>query len=178
MDGHTLPSKKLRDLLYKRTFVEPKIVLLEDDIKRTYYYNLSKVVNIQNKSRMLRLLHRDVYCGEKLYRFGMSDSDQCRRCFGTETILHLLMDCPYSKTVYSILNVNAEDIEGVLGIGLARGELEIRCDLINNLVFRQQILAPAVLVRCTLEKYAKGMVEKGKSKKFAQAKLQLIFNAG
>jgi len=59
---------------------------------------------------MLRLLYGDAYTDERLKRFGMADSDRCRRCFDKETVHHLLMECPYSCEVYKILGIQHTDI--------------------------------------------------------------------
>jgi len=50
-----------------------------------------------------RLLHGDVYFAERLYRFGLSESDRCKRCFEKETIMHLCVDCPYTRSIFSLL---------------------------------------------------------------------------
>jgi hypothetical protein len=173
-DDTTLNSRALREILFDQYEGSPKIALMGDDIKFPYFHKLSKVINVKNKSRMLRLLYGDVYCAERTFRFGLSDNNQCKRCFETETISHLLMDCPYTRRVYTLLGLNTLEINDILGIYLGRGELEIRADLLGFLVFGQRTLPPEVLVNTTLEKYAKGLTEAGGAKKAAVAKLRLI----
>ncbi len=133
------------------------------------------MTSTSNKSRLLRLLYRDVYCAEKLVRFGMSDNEYCRRCFGKETITHLLMECTYTSAVYNFLQLGDSSIEEVLGVDLAKDALEIRVDFICYLVFRQNTLPPEILVRTTLEKFAKGMSAKPKVEKIAKRELLRIF---
>jgi hypothetical protein len=58
------------------------------------------------------------------------------------------------------MGINHEEVAEVLGVTLKKQELEIRCDIFNYLVFRQHIIPPEILVRTTLEKYAKGVVSK------------------
>jgi hypothetical protein len=95
-----LSSKKIREALFVRDYANPKIILLENGEKSSFFSCLSKITNTKNKSRMLRLLYGDVYCAERLVRFGLSDSDRCRRCFEKETIMHLLTECSYTKRIY------------------------------------------------------------------------------
>ncbi len=131
-------------------------------------------MSVQNKSRMLRLLYGDVYCAERTFRFGLSDGDICRRCFATETIAHLLTECPYTLAVYSILGINDASITEILGVYLKRGELEIRADLLSSIIFRQNTLPPEILIKATLEKYAKGLSVTGGTDKIAANKIRLI----
>jgi retron-type reverse transcriptase len=173
LDVSELSSKKLRELIGKpKQLCTPKILELEDDLLRNYYMQISKLTSITNKSMILRLLQKDVYCGARLVRFGLEESDRCRRCFEEETINHLLLDCPYSREVLSLLGITDFDIEEILGITLNKHHLEIRCDVIAYLVFKQQILPPKVIVKTTLEKFAKGLVNTGKGKHVASVMLQ------
>jgi hypothetical protein len=62
----------------------------------------------------------------------------------------------------------------VLGITLNRYELEIRSDVLSYLVFKQAMIQPNVLVRTTLEKYAKGLVKVGKIQHIAERQLAYL----
>ncbi len=177
VDPAKISSKMLREILFGREMVNPKITLMENDEQLAYFSKLSKVVNVANKSKILRLLQGDVYCNDRLYRFGMTESDRCKRCFEKETISHLLSECMYTKAVYGILNINSDDVNEILGVHLGKAALEIRCDIISYIVFRQQSLLPETLVRTTLEKYAKGVVNRPGVQKVAKVKLRQIFGA-
>jgi hypothetical protein len=115
---------------------------------------------MQNKCKMLRLIHGDVYCAERLFRFVMSDNDKCRRCFQTETIEHLLIECPYTCEVYSLLGITDYEINNLIGVNRNKPALEIRCDILGYLIFRQHTLPPEILVRTTLEKFANNLAIK------------------
>jgi hypothetical protein len=143
-----------------------------EEVKYPYFKKLSKIVNVKNKSRMLRLLYGDVYCAERTFKFGLSEHDKCKRCFETETIIHLLRDCPYTREVYSLVGVDVLDISNILGVDLKRGELEIRADLLGSLVFGQKTLPPEVLVSITLDKFARGLTGIGGADKVAKDKLR------
>jgi len=139
-----------------------------------YYQKIGKISNVANKNRMLRLLQGDVYCGDRLVRFGMTESDRCRRCFEKETIIHLTLECPYTKLVLQKLGMRNYELGEVLGITLNRYELEIRSDVLSYLVFKQAMIQPNVLVRTTLEKYAKGLVKVGKIQHIAERQLAYL----
>jgi hypothetical protein len=174
MDGTSLSSKKIREIIFAQGIKNPKIILLHEDESHRFFSNISKLVNITNKTRLLRLLYGDVYCADRRMRFGMSDSDLCRRCFGKETIMHLLMDCPYTKETYALLGMQEVGIGDALGIYLSKGELEIRCDILNYLVFKLHCIPPEVLVKSTLDKYADGLVAKANVQKVAKRILRNI----
>jgi hypothetical protein len=174
LEATAISSKNLRDLFFSKNLCQLKITNMNDDEKFAFFKKIGKIVNVSNKSRMLRLLYGDVYCAERTFRFGLSDNDKCKRCFSTETILHLLTECPYTRKVYSLLGITTYDINEILGLYLSKGELELRADLINSLVFRQRTLPPEVLVQCTLEKYANGITNKTGTDRVAQIKLNLI----
>jgi hypothetical protein len=172
IDGTSLSSKKIREIIFAQGTKNPKLILLDEDDSHQYFSNISKLVNVANKSRVLRLLYRDVYCADRRMRFGMSDSDQCRRCFGKETIIHLLVECPYTKATYALLGMQNDGIEDALGINLSKAELEIRCDILNFLVFKLHCMPPEVLVKSTLDKYAEGLVAKANVQKMAKRMLR------
>jgi hypothetical protein len=174
VEDSQLSSRSLRDALFDQRNCSIKITTMEDDIKASYFSKLSKLVNVANKSRMLRLLQGDVYCAERTYRFGLSESDKCRRCFEIETIQHLLCDCPYTREVFSLIGINSQDINEILGVSLGRSDLEIRADFLNYLIFRQHILPPEILVQTTLEKFEKGLAGIGKMSRVAGARLRAL----
>ncbi len=133
----------------------------------TLYNKIAKLRNVANKTKLLRLLHGDVYCGSRLYRFGLSDTDRCIRCFECETIRHLLLDCPYTKEVWSRLGLAADTPGDILKDNINVGELEIIAEVISALVFRKQILPPDVLIRSTIYKFKEGLSKQSKTQSLA-----------
>jgi hypothetical protein len=169
-----LTSKMIRVILKGQDFMLPKIIHLDDECKVTYFKKISCIQNVANKTKMLRLLHGDVFTAERLKRFNMSDSDKCRRCFAKETITHLLVDCPYSLEVYNKAGVQHIDLDRALGITLSAHELEVWSELIINIVFKMQIMPPQTLVRTTVEKFANGLAYKKKVKQHAMRMLRYV----
>jgi hypothetical protein len=86
----------------------------------------------------------------------------------------LLTECPYSKAIYSLLDINCDSVSEVLGVNLNRNALEIRADILNYIVFRQKMIPPSILVRTTLEKYANGIVNRDMLIRTAQALLDRL----
>jgi len=174
-DNYKLSSKAIRDIFYEKSLVYPKTAIIAEEQVVPFYVKINCLSNIKNKTGMLRLLQGDVYCAERMYRFGMTQNDKCRRCFEVETIQHLLTECHYTNAVLRMLGVNTNSTGEVLGINLGKAALEIRADIINYLIFRQHVMAPEILIRTTLEKFAKGISYRMMVEKEAQRLMQVIF---
>jgi hypothetical protein len=175
LEAAQMTSRKIRNILYdKNNFTTPKIILLSNEDAGRFFQNISRLRNVANKTKMLRLLHNDVYTAERLTRFGMSDSDRCRRCFAKETLNHLLLECPYSMEVFEQLVQRPFDIESAVGVSLSLNALEIRSEILASLVFRMQIMPPIVLVKTSLEKYASGLVNKPSVRQLAERLLSQL----
>jgi hypothetical protein len=97
-----LSSRQIRNLIWEDVCItRTKLLDQQLDNALMLYSKISKLRNVQNKTKLLRLLHGDVYCGARLYEFGLTDSDRCIRCFEKETIIHLLFECSYSGEVWA-----------------------------------------------------------------------------
>jgi hypothetical protein len=153
-----LTSKQIRLCLWDGRYItQTKLLRLTEDSALKFYTQLDRLKNVQNKSKLLRLLHGDVYCGAKLYRYGLTDTDRCIRCFAEETTNHLLHECPYTREVWGRLGVFPNAAADILHERLTRYELEIRAELVSHLVFRKKSLPPEVLIRSVITNYKKGL---------------------
>ncbi len=128
---------------------------------------------MQIRCRLLRLIHGDVYCGARTYRTGLTSTDRCVRCFEEETILHLLLPCPYTKQIWDTLGIDCDRPEDIVDPELGLAALEIRSDFINELVFRKRQLPPDILIETTVNKFAKSLSKNKTVTKFAKEKLTL-----
>jgi hypothetical protein len=170
--GAAITSRQIRLLLKEEELLtEPKLTTFTPDEATTLYKNISRLRSTQNKTKMLRLLHRDVYCGVRLKEFKLSDIDTCIRCFEKETIKHLLMECPYTQEVWRSLGINPNDIKAVTGAHLTREELEIHADLLSSIIFRKNTMPPNILIELTYLKYSKGICRNNKIKELAKANI-------
>jgi hypothetical protein len=153
-----LTSKQIRLCLWEdRLLTHTKLLRLSEDSALRFYNKLDKLKNVQNKSKLLRLLHGDMYCGAKLYRYNLTDTDRCIRCFAEENVSHLLYECPYTREVWGRLGVFPSAAADILDEGLTKHELEIRAELISHLVFRKKTLPPEVLIRSVITNFRKGL---------------------
>jgi len=92
-----ITSKQIRLLTREAELItNTKLITLTPDEASSLYKNINRLRSTQNKTKMLRLMHGDVYCGVRLKKFMMADIDTCIRCFEKETIKHLLVECPYT----------------------------------------------------------------------------------
>jgi hypothetical protein len=153
-----LTSKQIRMCLWEDSYItNTKLLRLSEDSALKLYNKIDKLKNVQNKSKLLRLLHGDVYCGVKLYRYGLANTDRCIRCFAEETTNHLLYECPYTRVVWGRLGVFPDTAADIRHEGLTRYDLEIRAELISHLVFRKKLLPPEVLIRSVVTSFQKGL---------------------
>jgi hypothetical protein len=148
-----------------------KLLDMDADTAAKLLNKINRIVNIPNKTKLLRLLHGDVYCGTRLVKFGLSEIDQCIRCFQTETIRHLLIDCPYSKMVWQAIGVDSTTVSDILDADISQSELEVRAEVINLLVFRKGNLPPDILVKITLQAYVNKLCYKPSTINYAKRAL-------
>ena len=80
---------------------------------------ISRLTNTKLKTIVLRSLHGDVYCGTRLKKFGMTDTDECPRCQLPETIDHQLYSCSYTKILWElaskVTSIPTSDLNQILG---------------------------------------------------------------
>jgi hypothetical protein len=166
----SLTTKQIRDLTSWETCLNStKLINLNEQNAKQLFGKMARLKSIPNRAKLYRLLHGDVYCGARTYRWGLTDSDRCIRCFGEETIRHLLLECPYTREIWSRLGVAHNRPEDIINGDLTIGELEIRAELITAIVFRKRTLPPEVLLRTTIELYDKGISRVRKTQQLAMA---------
>jgi hypothetical protein len=66
----------------------------------------NREVNRSTEMRMFkyRLLHCDIYCKERMFKFKMVDNENCDHCGLKETIKHLFWECSRAKKVWDFTN--------------------------------------------------------------------------
>jgi hypothetical protein len=169
-----ISSRQSRLLLYEEGLIHETKLLRQTEEGATRLYNkINKLRSVPNRSKILRLLHGDVYCNERLFRFGLAENGLCGRCFGTETIWHLLVDCPYAVEVWGRLGLILNGVADVINDDLSLSELEVRAELISMLVFRRKVLPPEVLIRSVLTLFQKGVSGRVKTREYAQHRVEM-----
>jgi len=165
-----IASRQIRLLIRKAYLTtDTKIITFTPDEAATLYKNINRLRSTQNKTKMLRLIHGDVYYGERLKKFKMSEIDTGIRCFKKETIKHLLAECPYTQDVWRLMGINPNDTKAVLWIYLTKEELEIHADLLSSIIFRKSTLPPNTLIELTYIKYSKGLCRNNRMKEMGRA---------
>jgi hypothetical protein len=152
-----LSTKSIREAMRNETcLTNTKLFAADADRASKLYHKIDKIRNVPNKTKMIRLVHGDVYCGTRRKKFKMTENDLCMRCFQQETIRHLLLECSYTKQVWEILGLRPETpLDAFECQGQA--EMEIRADIISSLVFRKQMTQPDILITATMLKYSNAL---------------------
>jgi hypothetical protein len=164
-----LTSRQIRLILWhEKCITVTKLLNQTEDSANLLYSKLVKLRNVPNKTKILRLIHGDVYCGTRLYKFGLAESDRCIRCFEAETIQHLLYECPYSREVWGRLGLLPRSAADIVNGQQTRTEFEIRAELISNLVFRKQVLPPEILIKSVMDSFGKGLSQYKGVKEYAR----------
>ncbi len=168
-----LPSRNIRNMLNPtKALNNTKFLTTTAEESVNIYNKIKKIGSIQNRTKILRLIHGDVYCGARLKKFKLSDNDRCHRCFAEETINHLLLDCPYTKEVWHTLGLNPTSLNDILS-DATMVEIEILSQFLNEIIFRRRILPTEVLVKLTYTAFANGL---SKNRKVME-KAKLIVNS-
>jgi hypothetical protein len=152
-----LHSRNIREMLEPRKYLnDTKQLHTTTDNARNIYSKIANIKSTQSKTKLLRLVHGDVYCGSRLKKFGLSDNDRCHRCFAEETISHLLLECPYTIDVWHKLGISPTSLNDLLTVA-AKADYEILSYFVSELVFRKKIVPPDVLIRTIITSFSKGL---------------------
>jgi hypothetical protein len=175
-----LNSGNIRNLLYPSKLM-PRTKLLDfdtEEIARRTFQKIKKIKSAPLKTKALRLIHGDVYCGTRLVQFKLATMDTCVRCFAPETIDHLISHCPYNKQVWREIGIVNPTLKEILSPEISDAEFEIRCSLLETTVFRKQQIPPDRLVYNTFNKYAQGICKNKKLTDFAKNKITIKLATG
>ena len=104
IDIRKLSSKALRGYVKKYTPIcNPKVGITLSSTECISWGNeLRKLTSVRHKNTVLRIFHGDVYTKEKLFRFGLVDSNACPRCGEIEDLEHKLIRCNYVKRIWDL----------------------------------------------------------------------------
>jgi hypothetical protein len=171
----TKKSSAIRRLLYEET-VLPQTKMLEfenTEVALSIFKKIKGIKSMPLKTKMLRLIHGDIYCGTRLVRFHLSEMDTCIRCFAQETREHLITQCPYTKQVWQKYGIDNPTLKNILNVDINAAEFEIRSSLLETIVFRKQHIPPEILIDITVNRYASGLVKNKRITEYAKLKLAI-----
>jgi hypothetical protein len=164
-----VPSAVIRQILFPdNLIVNPKLFQINEEPAFKLYSKIHRIGSLLNRTKLVRLLHGDVYCGSRTYRWGLTESDRCIRCFEEETIQHLLLSCPYTTEIWDRLGIVHTDPLQLFDENISVVELEIRAELISELVFRKRQLSPSTLILKVFTQFSKGLSRNYKVTKYAR----------
>ena len=139
------------------------------DLITSLGHQISKLTNVRSKTTILRAIHGDIYCGTRLMKFGMSDSDLCSRCNIQETITHQLMECNYVRNIWDITKritgIKVSSLNQVLGHDPFhdKSTLTLHAEIIRQLLaIERPTINPLNLVMNSVKRLS--IVEKGITK--------------
>ena len=180
-----IPVKKLTSKMIRRSS-SPNVPIIakmlagvsESGLKRLGA-NIKRLTNIKLKSILLRVIHGDVYCGTRLKKFGMLDTENCPRCGQPEDINHQIFDCQYTRTLWklvgSITGLQNNNLSTVLGISDFHDKttITLHAELIRILMAIERPDTPQCdLLRHTLERL--NILEKGVTKHQINEMLKIL----
>ena len=132
--------------------------------------NLIKSMNnVRLKTILLRVIHGDIYCGTRLEKFGMTDSNLCTRCGKEETIEHMLLTCDYVKTLWTITSnitgIKFDSLGTIVGLNPRHDKttITITSEVVRQLLaIDRPTIDPRELIKNTIKRLS--IVEKGITK--------------
>ena len=82
------------------------LLTLPDNFDWTKIYDLPRKTTVDTRLRVLqyKILNNVLYLNEKLFHFGLVDSEKCRFCLvSNETPIHIFFECPILKELWNCL---------------------------------------------------------------------------
>ena len=119
---------------------------LDDGVNWEKLYMMAKNCNANANILFFnyQILHRTLLTNRKLHQFGLIESEECDTCQESETLLHLLVDCPGNRKLWDdmaqwiMMNLNEHTILDKRSIVLGNHSNSIICNYII-LVIKHEI---------------------------------------
>ena len=95
-------SKEIREAFFPNELItDYKIGLrLSKNEALNWCTRITKLTSTRHKNIILRVAHGDIYTNDKLFRFGLKDSNLCPRCDQVDTLQHKMYECPYTNEIW------------------------------------------------------------------------------
>ena len=72
----------------------------DESWKKLFLLPIQSKINVRCKYFQFQILHRSLVTNRKLKQFGIRENESCDNCDETETITHLLYDCPKATEIW------------------------------------------------------------------------------
>ena len=135
-----------------------------DDTIESLLIKIRKLKSVKTKSFALRLIHGDIYTGNKLFRYGLSDTEECTKCRHTETLSHLINECWYSGLIWTKIYqlyrrtdhrrqiYDKDSLDFVLGSKISHPKMKLHMEIIKRLTNKDRPnILPRMLISQTLD---------------------------
>lgn len=171
IDIQKLTSRMIRQVINQNSSdISTKMIGVTNPDTRNKMGNLIKSMNnVKLKTILLRVIHGDIYCGTRLKKFGMTESNLCSRCGKEETIEHMLLTCNYVKKIWDkiskITGITFDSVGSVVGQNPLHDKttITITSEIIRQLLaIERPNLDPSELTKNTIKRLS--IVEKGITK--------------
>ena len=175
-----ITSKALRQAHQTREPLIPKLLL---NAKREDLINLGSNISYLTNSRLkcilLRCIHGDIFCKERMFRFGMTEDDKCPRCDKIESINHMLLECDYIKNLWDLISrvtgIKINSLHEILGLDPKHDKvtMTIHAETIRRILsVERPIVNPNMLITSIVKNIH--ILEKGVTKYQTGAILEYI----
>ena len=108
IDLQNISSKILRNILTKKLFEKPtSVAKLEkagftvDEISHIYELPFKLTLDVRLSVFQFKINHNILYTKSRLFRDKITENDKCYLCSGSQTLVHLFVDCDFSKVFWS-----------------------------------------------------------------------------
>ena len=127
------------------------------DWKRVYLLSFCTILETKLREFQFKILNRDVFTNEKLFRFGMAESDRCVFCqTEVESIEHLLFSCKISSVFWKHVLFWLRDIN-IIVENLKEGDIIFgKFDVGDDFLLVNHILLLGIKVLYLFTKMSKG----------------------
>jgi len=100
--------------------------------------NLWQIKSPALRAIRLKIVYKNVYSNERRFRFGLTDSPNCRICGEVETVQHQLFDCSNARAmrekVQNIYNMDFENLESLIIPGTNPNDEIVKSVLLKMLI--------------------------------------------
>ena len=163
---HALNSKEIRlARSSKKPIQEFKLGIRLSPAESINWGNrLNKLTSTRHKNTLLRAVHGEIYTGEKLLRFNLTDTDKCPRCDEIESLTHKILTCTYVEKIWDIaipllrrLDTNSEPNPDRLklitatSVGSSQTSITLVAEIFQNILYlkseQEYLLHPKYFVK-------------------------------
>ena len=128
----------------------------------TWLYQLSKLTSTSHKNTILKAAHGDIYTNERKFRFGLVESPACPRCDQVETLEHKLVECTYTRKIWTSVrsytgkNPSDNPINDTFAVNSSDlTELTIHAEIIQRILYLKEdqnyLLHPKTFVKLAIK---------------------------